>query len=314
MTNLQESRLSMYLVFRDFQAGYTTITNALPNYSTNSTTFVNTIPQIQAISEQQKISKKGVTDNKNQLRENLIVMTADYSRKLSTYAKFSNNLTLAQEVKFSEGKLRQVADTALKDYAQIVYDRAQSIVASLSTYGITTATQTSLSTAITAYNAVIGKPGLSRLETTQITRQLESLFKTADAALANMDASVEIVRLSQPAFYNAYKKARKIVETGIGSLAVKGLVTDSISGEPVKGATLIFSIDGNANKSLAKAAIENTESIIKKTAEKGGFNIKSIPSGIYTVTIKKVGYADRVETVAIADGELTEFNIQLSKN
>lgn len=129
-----------------------------------------------------------------------------------------------------------------------------------------------------------------------------------------MDTAVEIVRLSQSAFYNAYKKARKIVETGIGSLAVKGFVTDALSGEPVKGATLIFSLDGNANKSLAKAAIENAESIIKKTAEKGGFNIKSIPSGVYTVTIKKVGYADRVETIAIADGELIEFNVQLSKN
>jgi hypothetical protein len=124
----------MYLTFRDFQSGYTTITNALPNYSTNSTTFDNTISQIQSISEQQKMSKKGVTDNKNQLKENLIVMTADYARKLSAYAKFSNNYTLAQEVKFTESKLRQVADTAVKDYAQIVYDRAQAIVSSLATW------------------------------------------------------------------------------------------------------------------------------------------------------------------------------------
>lgn len=312
MTNQQESRLSMYLTFRDFQASYTAITNPLPNYTTNSTTFVNTIPQIQAIAEQQKISKKGVTDNKNNLKETLIVMTADYARKLGVYAKFTNNDTLAQEVKFSESKLRQIADTAVKDYAQIVYDRAQTNVAALATYGITAATQTTLLNAINAYNASIGKPGVSRTESGQNTKQLEALFKTADAALANMDAAVEIVRLTQVAFYNSYKNARKVIETGIGSLAVKGLVTDAVSGEPLKGVTLSFSLEGN--NGLAKAAKAATESVVKKTAEKGGFNIKTLPSGMYSVTIKKVGYVDQVVTVAVADGDLTELNVQLSKN
>jgi hypothetical protein len=313
MTNQQESRLSMYLSFRDYQAAYTAITTPLPNYTTNSTTFVNTIPQIQAVAEQQKISKKGVTDNKNILKENLIVTTADYARKLGVYAKFTNNATLAQEVKFTEGKLRQVADTAVKDYAQIVYDRAQPIVASLATYGITAATQTALLAAITAYNASIGKPSISRTESSQITKRLETLFKAADTALANMDAAVEIVRLTQVDFYNSYKNARKVVETGTGSLAIKGLVTDAMTGEPVKGATLSFALDGN--NGMAKAAKSaTTESVVKKTAEKGGFNIKSLPSGIYTVTIKKVGYADQMATVAVADGELTDLNIQLSKN
>jgi hypothetical protein len=171
MTNQQESRLSMYFTFRDYQVPYTVITNALPNYSANSTIFLNTIPQIQSISEQQKMSKKGLADGKNQLKDTLIVMTADYARKLSAYAKFTNNPTLAQEVKFSEGKLKQVADTAVKDYAQIVYDRAQPIVASLATYGITAATQTSLLNAITAYNASIGKPGVVRTERIQATKQ-----------------------------------------------------------------------------------------------------------------------------------------------
>lgn len=312
MTNQQESRLSMYLTFRDFQASYTAITNPLPNYTTNSTTFVNTIPQIQAIAEQQKISKKGVTDNKNNLKETLIVMTADYARKLGVYAKFTNNATLAQEVKFSESKLRQIADTAVKDYAQIVYDRAQTNVAALATYGITAATQTTLLNDINAYNASIGKPGVSRNESGQNTKQLEALFKTADAALANMDAAVEIVRLTQVAFYNSYKNARKVIETGIGSLAVKGLVTDAVSGEPLKGVTLSFSLEGN--NGLAKAAKAATESVVKKTAEKGGFNIKTLPSGMYSVTIKKVGYVDQVVTVAVADGDLTELNVQLSKN
>ena len=82
MTSQQEDRLSMYLTFKDYQAPHTSITDGLPNYLENSAIFLDTIPQIQSIWEQQKLSKKGVTDSKNQLKESLIVLTADYARKL----------------------------------------------------------------------------------------------------------------------------------------------------------------------------------------------------------------------------------------
>lgn len=312
MNNKQESRLSMYIGFKEFQGGYVTITNTLPNYATNSTIFLNTIPQIQAISEQQRIDKSGLTDNKNQLKEILIINVADYSRKLGVYAKFTNNSVLAKEIKFTEGKLRMSTDTAIRDIAQIVYNKAQPLIASLANYGITAATQTILANAITAYNTSIGKPIAGRTEHKLVTQQIAKLFDTAEAALANMDAAVEIVRLTQPAFYAGYKNARKVVQTGSGSLALKGLVIDAISGEPIKGATLSFALEGN--QSFARSANNAVETVIKKTALKGGFNIKSLPAGIYKVMVKKVGYLDHEATVSVADGDLTEVNIKLSKN
>ncbi len=310
MTSQQEDRLSMYLTFKDYQAPHTSITDGLPNYSENSTIFLNTIPQIQSIWEQQKLSKKGVTDSKNQLKETLIVLTADYARKLGAYAKFTNNAKLAQQVKFSEGKLRQVADTAVKNYGQIVYDLAQPLVGSLAQYGITDETQATLADAITAYNDSIGKPGAERSEGTQLTKQLATLFKTADTALENMDAAVEIIRLTQVDFYNGYKSARKIIETGAGSLSVKGLVTDAQTGLPLKGVTVSFALDGG----IAKAASTTSEpELVKKTAEKGGFNIKGLESGMYQVTLKKAGYANQVTTISVSDGEMTELKISLEK-
>ena len=308
MTSQQEDRLSMYLTFKDYQAPHTSITDGLPNYLENSNIFLDTIPQIQSIWEQQKLSKKGVTNSKNQLKETLIVTTADYARKLGAYAKFTNNAKLAQEVKFSEGKLRQVADTAVKGYGQIVYDLAQPIVSSLAAYGITDETQATLANAIMAYNDSIGKPGAERSEGTQLTKQLATLFKTADGALENMDAAVEIVRLTQVDFYNGYKSARKVIETGAGSLTVKGIVTDAQTGLPLKGVTVSFALDGG----MMKAAAATTEpELVKKTAEKGGFNVKGLASGTYQVTLKKVGYADQVVTISVNDGEMTELNVRL---
>lgn len=310
MTNEQESRFSMYLAVRDFSTPNATITANLPNYAANLTIVTNTITQIQSIGEQQKFDKTGITDNKNQLRTSLIGITADNSRKLTAYAKFSNNPTLLAEIKFTESDLKRCSDTALKDYAQIVYDRAQAIVASLTNYGITAATQTTFLAAINSYNSALAQPRVGITVKSQATKQLVTLFKTVDTALANMDTAVEIIRLSQANFYNGYKTARKIVETGVGSLAVKGLVTDAKTGEPLKGVSVSFVLDGGVTK--LKATNGNGH-IDKKTAEKGGFNIKSLAAGTYQVTLKKPGYVDQVATVSVADGEMSEVNIKLLK-
>jgi len=310
MTIQQENQLGMLLTFKDFQPTYTAITNTLPNYPANSTIVLNTIPQIQTIAEQQKMSKTGIAKGKNQLKEALIQLAADSARKLVVYAKFTNNAPLEDEVNLSISKLRQVADTAVKDYAQIVYDCIQPIVSTLSTYGLTSTTQTALLNAITNYNAVIGKPGLGRVETSQATKQLAVLFKTALDALAIMDTAVEIVKLTQPNFYNGYKSARKIVNSGTGSLAVRGVVNDMATGKPVKGVTVSFSLNGGAKKVVN----DNGEPVVvKKTAEKGGFNIKSLAAGVYQVTLKKMGYTDQVITVSVNDGEMSLVEAKIEK-
>lgn len=311
MTNEQENRLSMYLSFKDFQAQYATITNPLPNYTTNFTSFLNTIPKIQLIAEQQKTSTKGFTENKKTYREVLTVTTLDYTRKLGAYAKFTNNAVLAQQIKFSLSQLRNAADTAVRDYAQIVYDRAQAYASNVEVYGITEDSQTTLQNTINAYNASLGIPGANRTENAKTTRQLQNLFKSADIALANMDVIVEIVRLTQVEFYISYKQARKVITKNSSSLTLKGLVTDALSNEPIRGVRLTFSPD--SNNTLGKMAGKATETVVKKTAAKGRFNIKSMQPGMYTVAAQKMGYADQVAAVTVSNGERTELYIQLSK-
>ncbi len=317
MTNDQQSRLSMYLAVRDFLTPNATITANLPNFSTNFTVVQNTIPLIQNAAEQQKIDKSGITDNKKLLKGNLVTIAADNSRKLTTYAKFTNNLPLLSEVSFTESDFRNSSDTDLKDKAQIVYDFAQTNVASLATYGITAATQTVFLAAINAYNTALAAPRVGTVVTTQATGQLVTYFKTADTALDNMDAAIDIIKLTQVVFYAGYHNARKIIDTGAGSLALKGSATDLQSEEPVQNATFTFA---PANNALLKSASTNgngngngAEKIVKKTAEKGNFNIKSMPEGTYTVTITKPGYKDQVVTVNVVNGELAKLDVLLEK-
>ncbi len=310
MNTGQENHLGMYLSKRDYSLQNATITANLPNYPANLTILQNTIPLIQSTAEQQKIDKKGGTSGKKQLAASLISIAADDARKLTAYAKFTNNPTLLGEVHITESEFKNFTDTDLKDYAQIIYDRAQTNIAALTTYGITAVTQTAFLAAINAYNASLSVPRVNTTVKSQATKQLVVLFATADAAIENMDAAVEIIRLSQPNFYNGYKTASKVINTSSGSLAAKGTVKDSITGEGLVGA--MVKISPNDKTIILKLANEKGE-LIKRTSQKGGFNVKSLPEGSYTVTISKPGYKDQIVTMNITNGELTVLHIKLEK-
>ena len=310
MNNYQEGKLNMYLVVRDYMTANGTILTPLPNFATNETAFQNAITQIQESGEQQNFDKTGIAGSKSQLKQSLVTLAADSSRKLTAFAKFTSNQTLLSEINYSESDLKRRADTNLKNAAQGIYDRAQPIIDSLATYGITTTTQAALLNAINAFNTAIPKPRLGITAKKQSTAQLASLFKTADTALENIDTAVEIVRLTQVNFYNGYKTARKIVLTGGNSVSVKGIVTDASTGEPIKLATLKFSANGTSAK---LKALNGNGDLSKKTAEKGGFMIKTLGEGTYQVTITKPGYHEQTVTVNVSNGEMNVLDIKLDK-
>lgn len=313
MTNGQESRLSMYRTTTAFSDANASTVENLPNFISNLTTLKSTGSEIQAIGEQQKIGNTGITENKNQLKAALIVLAADNARKLTTFAKFTNNLTLLGEVNYSESDFKRFTDTALKDYAQIIYNRAQSNLEQLTGYGINAGSQQAFLNALSAYNASLSTPRISATLKVQATKKLADLFKTGDAALANMDAAIEIIRISDPTFYSGYKTARKIIAKGIGKLSVKGLVTDAQNGDALKGVTVSFVPDTDLAKIASANSTEEGSEIIKKTAGKGGFHVKSLAAGTYKVTLKKAGYADQTITMNVNDGERTEIKVKLEK-
>ena len=315
MNAIQRSELGMGMAVRDYLALYSAITAPLPTLTANVTVLQTTILQIQAMAELQDFEKTGIADNKQQLKGTVVMLAADASRKLTAYAMFTGNTVLLKEIKIGESVLMHQADADLKTKAQEIYDRAQANVAALATYGITAASQTALLNAINAFNAAIPKPRLGIDERKQATQQLVVLFETMDRALKNIDAAVAIVKNTQPVFYKGYETARKVIGTGSKTVSVKGLVTDAATGEPVKGVTVTFALDGGTPE-VARSAKAGAQpaAVTKKTAEKGGLQVKSLPTGTYTVTLRKAGYADEVVTIYVNDGEMTVLNVSISRN
>lgn len=84
-------------------------------------------------------------------------------------------------------------------------------------------------------------------------------------------------------------------------------MVEAANGTAIRGAKISFVHDGKAVKSIA-------QTIVKKTAVKGGLSLKSLPAGIYNVSISKNGYREQLVMLAVSDGERSELKVKLEKN
>jgi hypothetical protein len=307
MTTTQEIKLNMYLAVRNFIIQNDSAVKTVPKLPSIYANLESTITQIQSIGEQQKDVKTGFAKDKKRLRETLITIAGDNSRKLAAIAKFAKNETLMDKVRFTISELKRMTDVALKDYAMIIYDKVESNLDKLAEYENTPDTQKVFLETIKSYNAALSTPRSGIAEKKQATQRLVVLFSEADVIIEEMDYAINAVQLKNPDFINGYRTVRRLVDTGAGNLALIGTAWDNSNGFPVKGVRFVFRPDGGQLTSGG-----NTE-IIKKTAEKGSFYIKNIPAGTYKVSVSKPGYKDKEVTVSVADGERSELVVEMEK-
>ncbi|NOU16919.1 MAG: carboxypeptidase regulatory-like domain-containing protein [Bacteroidales bacterium] len=307
----QESKVSMYLVTDNFISINVRTANTLPNFSIYYTIFKDGVAQIRTFGELQMLDKKGLAVDKHHLKDNLIAIGCDTSRRLIAFANHTSNNVLISEIKFKESDLKRLSDTALVDYIQGIYNLTQSNLAALSTYGITEATQSSFHDAITDFLNSAPKPRIGITEKKQSTLQLTKYFDIVDNALKNMDLIVEIVKISNSNFYNGYKAARRIITTRKSTLSVRGIVTDATTNQPIYGAEISFTL---IDKSNNEKSLSGKPNLVRKTAKKGGVNVRSLPEGTYTVIVNKPGFIQQTTTITVSRGKLTEFTFQLIKS
>jgi hypothetical protein len=308
MNTKQEVKLRMYLAVRDFLILNESITKDLPEFTPRLEIFLSNIKKIQLIGESQKEVRTGLAKNKSDLRNTLITLAADNSRKVYAFADNNNNKLLMDEVSFSISDLGRKTDVALKDYAEILYKKANSNIDALAIYGITPQTQKVLSELIEAYDASLAKPRLGISEKSQATNGLRNLFNSSDTILEKLDNTIGIIRLTQNSFYNSYRSIRKLIDTNSGNIALKATAIDMKNRVPLKGVIFTF-IPADNTENL----VSNNGEIIKRTAEKGIFHIKNMKAGTYRVMVKKPGYKEQEVMLSISSGERSQLNVELEK-
>jgi hypothetical protein len=298
----------MYRAMRDYLNQNAGITKNLPNFEAFFTTFLNFIDRIMLIAEMQKDTPTGAAKEKKRLRENLMTLASDNSDAITAYAKYTNNELLIDKVKFNYSDLIKMTGVDLKNYAQVIYNKVETNIGLLPTYGCTPETQKVFSESIALFDASIAKPRVGINEKAKATNELNLLFESADSSLENIDTVVKIIRRKEVNFYKGYTANRKLVDTGSGKLALKASAKELSSGEPVQGA--MFTFNHEADKLTGSDGIGV---IIKKTTRRGNFHIKNMKPGTYKVIVSKSGYKDKEVSLSISDGERSDLNVELEK-
>lgn len=304
MTRDQDIILTSSCTTRDYLNLNASIVNTLPYGASNLVLLNSTINLIFIEAEIQETSKKGYTDHSNNLKDKLVFEAADTARKLITFAKFSKNLILLAEIRSARRKLGKGAKTDVVKNAQIVYDRAQSNLATLQGYNITTGTQTNLSTSIAAFTAVLGKTGTGRTEKSQSTERLRILFKTLRSTITALSDAIEIIRSTKADFYKGFKTAKKRPSTRTSKPMLKGMVVDTDGNAIESMSIMIFLLDANKNP------IQDKKKIIKrKTRKSGRFNIQNTADGNYLILLKNLKFAEEKVELSLAKGQIVNFKV-----
>jgi len=298
MDRKQNLSFSMLNTTSQTLAQYPTITATLPAYASIYTLFLANIPLLQQLNEQ-LVVKNYVFGAKSDSRKDMINKAYDVKVKIVAYATVTENKTLLKEVSICKSDFIYCSANTARDLAQVIYNKATTNLLALANYGITPAVLTALKTAIDTFNAIIPSTKLKRMDKQELIKTRDKLYAECYGYLKKIDALVEMLRNTQPTFYNQYKHARRI-EYGTKHMALIGKVYDAESNETLKGVS-------------ATILVEETTAFNTKSAEKGGFRIKTLPPGKYTIKTAKPGYTETDTTVYICDGERTYVSIPLRR-
>lgn len=214
MTNKQEDNITMVSTVEDFEKDHGTISSTLPNYPVYFTGVKGLMAEIRKAAEEQVENSTGVAATKTALKNNLARLAASTASKTAAYAAKTENSVLAKAVEISESKMQRSPDTAILNYAQLIYDKAEENKAELAPYRITDDTQAELLKAKEDYAGWIAKPRTKQNKQSEATKQIAKLLVQVNALLKKMDKEVEILRYDEPEYYASYQKARKIIDTG----------------------------------------------------------------------------------------------------
>ncbi len=310
MTGHQEGTLKMSLASDMFCTANAAITASLPQFTNHLAVVKTTNARIRALGVVQETDKKGDTTAKKEARAMLIAKAMDVGRRVAAFATNENDSALLALVNYSETDLKRISDQRLVSCSQVIHDSAVKVIGEMDGYNLTPAMLAELLSLITNFNSMIPIVRVDTVDSAEATQELTILFKTLTATWDKLDALVEMVRISDPNFYNEYKNVRRVIVAGTGSLALKIRTTNAETGAPEANVTLTLT---PADGQLRGATASSKSDIVKRTAAGGGSNYKGLADGTYTVTARKPGLKDATLTVNVVNGELSVLEIVMEK-
>ena len=129
------------------------------------------------------------------------------------------------------------------------------------------------------------------------TELIANLFASNAELLERMDGLVKMLKFKQPVFFTNYFSSRKVIATGNRTLSLRGFVTDELGGALGK----------------VVVTVDSTTEFTTKSTNRGSYQFKSLPAGVWPVTFKREGYISETVYLSITPTLRMEYSISLKR-
>lgn len=218
MKTSMENKLSMYEAVIEVLDMYSAEVATVPALVVAKSDVVNLTVAIRAANLIQQKTTVGKTTDKGERKLELADTAHWIAGAVQAYASVIGNNDLYMLVNFSRTRLRKADDEEIQQLCQLIHDEANGVMAALGDYGVAATDLAALQLLIDGWNSSSQAPRVAISERVAATRSLPDLFSDADDVVKKrMDKLMEQFRLPNRIFYDTYKAARKIVNSGHGS-------------------------------------------------------------------------------------------------
>lgn len=293
----------MLLVLREFFTSNMEVTRTIPNLELLVQSLHVLLDEIHSASQLQIIHRQGAGANKKQLKEHLIRLSSDVSRKLAACAALSGNVVLLCEIKTSDTSLLRMPEEKLVAFCKILLDKGSRQLSQTAPYGLNRQNLDELDTALKAFVGAIAEPRMGIIGKKLATKDLASHFKAVGELLVKFDLLAGIVKLNRPDFYSGYRNARLIVDHAGRRLQLIVSVVDKVNGKKIQGALCTVALSNRPDRTI----------LFKKSAAKGSLKIKSLESGNYLLAIAKSGYQKQTMALAVTKGKFLRVGVEMEQ-
>jgi len=169
---------------------------------------------------------------------------------------------------------------------------------SLSEVGITAENLTELKNETATYKKIMQKPLEIRNDNKILKKKEDALIKKLDNIfnLRLNKVMSSAFEKNDPELFNAYKLAARKENPGTRKLALKGMIQNKETGEPIKGVHIII-------------PAQNIDHVCK--GKKGGYQIKNIETGIFPMRVEAKNFKTQQVTLVHNEGETVEMDFMM---
>ncbi len=213
LDNRQTNRFQMMLSVQSFMDTNQSTWSAIPIVNTFKATLDD---QVLGIKEQLQASgtdTRGMTANKNQLKEQIADKTAGLSGALASYAAVNHANDVISNGYLTKTEVAAMRDVNLPERISVFITMVKDSLTELADYGISEAQVTDLESSVDDFRELVGQPRMIRSQASTAKREANTMINDAITLLNDkLDKVLLQFKFTNPTFYDGYERARVIVD------------------------------------------------------------------------------------------------------